>query len=182
MTDTLDVKVTAIVAMSENNCIGKDNDLPWHIPEDLKRFKALTLGKPVIMGRKTFESIVDRIGKPLPGRINVIVTRQDLEIPQVLVFSDLNSAISHAKDLAVKEGQDEVIIGGGAQIYEQALPLCDRIYLTKVHQHVEGDAFFPEIDQTNWSLSEEQTFNEAPSKPSYTFLTLERSEILEKAC
>ncbi len=132
-------RVSVVVAMGvgrhHNHVIGKDNQLLWHIPEDLKRFKTLTLGHPVIMGRKTFESIVSTLGKPLPGRTNIVVTRDpavlsrfNLDINNVLITSSFEEALERAKEL----DHEEVHIGGGAQIYEQALPHVDKLYLTLI--------------------------------------------------
>jgi dihydrofolate reductase len=164
-----DIKVSAIVAMAENYCIGQNNDLPWHIPGDLKRFKAITMGKPVIMGRKTFESILKALGKPFPGRTNIILSRTPLDRDDVLCFSDLNDAIDKAKHIARQDGQDEIIIGGGAQIYTLALDLCDKLYLTTVHTNVDGDAFFPNINADNWTISETESFDKSEEKhPPYT--------------
>lgn len=168
------IKVTAVVAMAQNNCIGKDNDLPWHIPEDLKRFKALTLGKPVIMGRKTFQSIFDRLGKPLPGRTNIVISRSGFEHEGVVSCSDLRDAIETAKQIAAEQSHDEIIIGGGAQIYEQALEFCDYIHLTQVHQNVDGDAFFPDIETSIWDDKQCEKFEATEKAPAYSFITLER--------
>lgn len=140
--------VNLIVAVADNGVIGRGNDLVWHIPEDLKRFKSLTLGKPVIMGRKTFESIRARLGKALPGRVNIVVSRQNPQYPDALTCRDLPEAIAQA----TKTGADEIFIIGGAQIYAQALEhdLATKIYLTRVHQSPEGDAFFPALSANVW--------------------------------
>ncbi len=164
------MRVSAIVAMSENGCIGVDNDLPWHIPEDLKRFKALTMGRPVIMGRKTFESIVSRLGKPLPGRDNIVVSR-NFKHEGATVCPDITSAIETAKQFAAAKNLDEIFIGGGAQIYGLALPRTDRIYLTRVHLVVNGDAFFPELDAKQWLQTASEDF---PGDPSFSAITLDR--------
>ncbi|MEI7719646.1 MAG: dihydrofolate reductase [bacterium] len=139
-------RISALVALGKNRVIGKGNELLWHIPDDLKRFKALTLGRPVIMGRKTFESIVAAIGKPLPGRTNIVVTRDpsfvsrlNLDMSDVLVVSSLKEALEKASTM----DQEEIFIGGGAQIYEQVLPKVDRLYLTLIDGEQEGDTFFP---------------------------------------
>nr|AIA17932.1 Dihydrofolate reductase [uncultured bacterium] len=139
------------VAIAENGVIGSNNDLPWHLPEDLKHFKELTLGKTVLMGRKTFDSIFKRLGKPLPGRKNVVITRQtDLAMPAgVLVFHDLDKALE-----ALRE--DEVCVIGGAQIFEQALPHAQIMQITHVHGNYEGDVYFPEIDWDQWEKTAEQ--------------------------
>ncbi len=161
--------VSLIVAMAENRCIGKDNKMPWHIPEDLKRFKSLTMGAPVIMGRKTFESIIGYLGKPLPGRENIIISKSgyqnDFNAP---VFSSIPCAITHAKTRT----DNEIFIIGGAQIYTQSIENTDRIHLTKIHQNVEGDAFFPEIKTRKWKETDRSDY--LKNNPPYSFITLER--------
>lgn len=139
------------VAVAENNVIGGDNNLPWYLPEDLKHFKEITLGKTVVMGRKTYESIIKRLNKPLPGRKNVVITRQtDYKAPaEVLVFNSLEAAF---KELA----SDDLYIIGGAEIFKLALPSAQIIYMTHVHGHYEGDAFFPPLDWSQWEKLEEQ--------------------------
>ncbi|RZK67063.1 MAG: dihydrofolate reductase, partial [Pedobacter sp.] len=130
--------VSMVVAIAENNAIGKDNELLWHLPTDLKHFKAITNGHTIIMGRKTFESIK----KPLPNRRNIVITRnEDLHIAGAEVVNSVEGALKLA------EGDGEVYIVGGAEIYRMAMNLTDRIYLTVVHQSFEGDAYFPEIDK-----------------------------------
>lgn len=131
------MKLSVIVAMTEERVIGNQNQLPWHISEDLKRFKQLTMGKTVIMGRKTFESI----GKPLPGRTNVVISRnRSFQAPGVKTASDLESALS------VHREEDEVFVIGGSSLYETALPKADRIYLTMVHKGYDGDVHFPDVN------------------------------------
>lgn len=130
-----------IVAVAQNGVIGCHNRLIWHISEDLKRFKALTMGCPIIMGRKTYESI----GKPLPGRHNIVVSRNEsFEAQGVTVVRSIEEALS------LHDTQTEVFVIGGGEIYKQALPLSDRIYLTRVDQTPSGDTFFPEIDSDKW--------------------------------
>jgi dihydrofolate reductase len=139
------------VAVAENLVIGKGNDLPWHLPEDLKHFKELTLGKTVVMGRKTYESIVARLKKPLPGRKNVVITRQeDYQAAEgVLVFPNLTQAFEKLL------GEDIYVIGG-AEIYKQALPLASKMLVTHVKGEYEGDCFFPEVNWQEWrKVSEE---------------------------
>ena len=132
-----------VVAMGRGRVIGKDNGLLWRIPDDLKRFKALTLGHPVIMGRKTWESLPERF-RPLPGRTNIVVTRQDsYEATGAVVVHSLDEARAAA---ARAEGADEVFIIGGAQLYNEALPFADRLYLTLIDDTKEGDAYFPEYE------------------------------------
>lgn len=132
-----------IVAASENNVIGVDGDLPWHLSADLKRFKKLTMGHHIIMGRKTFDSI----GRLLPGRTTVIVTRQpDYQFEGAKIAN----SVEHAVELA--DGDSCPFIVGGAQIYSAAIPLVDRLFLTRVHSQIEGDTFLPEIDWSVWEL------------------------------
>ena len=147
------IKTSLIVAMAEDNVIGLNNDMPWYIPEDLQHFKAMTLGKPCIMGRKTFESIVARLGKPLPERANIVVSRSGFTHDGADSASGLEDAIEKAKTIAKKDGADEIMIIGGAQIYELALPLADRLYITKIHEKYDGDAFFPEYREEDWETS-----------------------------
>lgn len=147
------IKTAAIVAMSDNRVIGNKNALPWHLPEDLKHFKAVTMGKPIVMGRLTFDSI----GKPLPGRANIVVTRQShWSCENVLVAHDLPNAISLAQSEAAQNGIGEIMIVGGSKIYQQALPLLDMLYVTEVHADIEGDAMFPVIDPVAWEQSERE--------------------------
>lgn len=141
--------ISLIAAASENNVIGDENEIPWHLPDDMAFFRSTTEGKPVIMGRKTFESI----GHPLPKRQNIIISRQqDLVIEGCEVVSSLEEAL----DLAEEEGADEACVIGGGQIYKEAIELADRIYLTRVHAKVDGDAYFPEIDEEEWEEVEHE--------------------------
>lgn len=137
--------ISLIAAVARNRVIGRENRLPWHLPEDLARFKRLTLGKCVIMGRKTYESI----GKPLPGRTTIVVTRQEaLAFPPGVIV-----ARSPAEALERAHGE-EVMVAGGAEIYAQTLARADRLYLTMVESDLEGDRFFPEIDDAQWTVTE----------------------------
>lgn len=158
--------ISLIAALAENRCIGINNDMPWYIPEDFKHFKTLTLEKPVIMGRKTFESILHKLGKPLPGRTNIVISRGDYKFEGVPVFKTLNDAIAHAQAIS-----PDIMIIGGASVYEQALPIVDRMYLTFVHKQVEGDAFFPAFNRDDWNVISE---DRRDGDPSFTFTTLER--------
>jgi len=143
------IAIAMIAAVAENGVIGNGNAMPWRLPADFAFFKRTTLGKPLIMGRKTFESI----GKPLPGRTNIVVTRQAGYQPDgVLVMSDLAAALDHARTIAAADGVDEIMIGGGAEIYGQAMGLADRLYITHVALSPEGDTFFPRIDATAWRI------------------------------
>ena len=153
-----------IVAAADNNVIGNDNKMPWHIPEDFRYFKAKTLGKPCIMGRKTFESILDMLGKPLPKRPSIIVSRSGYSHDDALTAPSLDEAIEEAQNC---DG-NEIMIIGGASIYEQALDFADRIYLTRVHQNPRGDAYFPELDQSNWKEASRD------ERDGFTFLVYDR--------
>jgi dihydrofolate reductase len=139
--------ISLLVAMDEHNGIGQDNRLPWHLSTDLKRFKALTMGHHILMGRKTYESI----GRALPGRANVIITRSpDYQAEGCVIAHSLREALS----IAELAGESEAFVIGGGQIFAQALPLADRIYLTRVHTVSEADVFFPEFYESAWSRKE----------------------------
>jgi dihydrofolate reductase len=133
--------------VAENGVIGKDNGLPWRLATDLRRFKAVTWGKPVIMGRKTFDSI----GSPLPGRTTIVISRDPSFSPQgAIVVRDLEAALDAADASAVSMRASEIMVAGGAEIYEQTIDLADRLYLTTVHASPEGDTRFPAIDESEW--------------------------------
>ncbi|MEZ5017881.1 MAG: dihydrofolate reductase [Flavipsychrobacter sp.] len=162
--------LAAIVAKDENNAIGKDNTLPWQLPDDLKFFMRTTMGKPVLMGRNTFDSL----GKPLKGRLNIVLSSQkDLELPEgVLLFHSLEEGIKRLEE----EGTEEAFIIGGGKVYEQSFPLLDRLYLTKVHTTIDGAmVYFPEVDEKEWALKWEE-HHEADEKHqfSFTFQQLDR--------
>ena len=160
------MKVSMIVAASANNVIGADGGLPWHLSEDLRRFKEITMGKPMIMGRLTYETI----GKALPGRRSIVLTRQaDYQPAGVDVASTPEAALQLAGDV------DEVMIIGGAKVYEKFLPMSERIYLTRVHTEVKGDTFFPEIREDEWRIVSSQPLPPNDERPfSISFQTLER--------
>jgi dihydrofolate reductase len=139
------MKISIVVAVSLNNSIGKNNQLPWHLPLDLKFFKKTTQGGTVIMGRKTFESI----GKPLPNRRNIVISSQKKNIAGVEVTNSLEAAIALSKD----NNPNEIFIIGGGQIYEQALPIANRIYLTKVNTFIDGEVFFPMLKHSDWDYN-----------------------------
>ena len=146
------VKLCLIVARARNGVIGKDNDLPWRLSDDLKHFKATTKGCPVIMGRKTWESLPKR---PLPGRDNVVVSRDgQYSAPNARVFTSIDTAIEAAKGLARVAGKTEVFITGGSAIYAAALPFADRLYITEVDAEIDGDATFPSFDETDFIETE----------------------------
>lgn len=166
------MRLALIVAQAENRVIGNQNRLPWHLPEDLKYFKAVTLGKPIIMGRKTFESI----GRPLPGRTNIVVTRDaSYQREGIEVVHSLPQALERAEQIGVINGSEEVMLIGGAELYSQALPYCQRLYLTQVHAEVEGDAYFPELNHTDWSELGCERHEPSGCNPfAYSFMVLER--------
>ena len=160
------MKISIIVAIAENGVIGNNNQLIWHIPGDLKRFKALTMGHHIVMGRKTWESI----GRPLPGRKSIVVSRNtSYRVEGAEVVHSLNDAIKTAS------GDDEIFIIGGGELYRQALPIANRLYLTKVHKSFKGDVSFPEINMAEWT-----EMHSEKGKPTdtdgleYTYVNLER--------
>ena len=153
--------ISLIVAAAENNAIGKKNQLLWHLPNDLKFFKNTTWGMPVIMGRKTFEAV----NKTLPGRFNIVITRQQgWNAADVIVATDLNDAIKKAAETNCKE----VFIIGGGEIYKQSIETADKIYLTRVHATIDGDTFFPVIDENKWQLTSNQDFT-ADEKHAFAY-------------
>ena len=159
--------VTIIAAIAENNALGKDNQLIWYLPADLKRFKKTTLNHVVIMGRKTFESL----GKPLPNRTNIIITRDKNYIAEGCVV--VNS-LKEALETAAKEDENPFILGG-AEIYIQAMPFTDKLDITFVHHKFEADVFFPEIDKTIWKETSRENFKaDDKNKYDYSFVTFER--------
>ena len=164
------MKISLIVAVSRNGAIGLNNQLPWYLPEDLKYFKSVTMGKPLIMGRKTFDSI----GRPLPGRANIVLTRD----PQwtsdgVEVVQSVEQALVAGEIACEAADVGEIMVIGGEQIYRMTIDLADRIYLTQVDTDVEGDAFFPDIDLNNWSQTRVK-LPEIIDKHPYRFLVLDR--------
>ncbi|WP_434679111.1 dihydrofolate reductase [Pseudomonas sp. R1-18] len=163
--------LSLIAALGENRVIGVDNSMPWHLPGDFKYFKATTLGKPIIMGRKTWDSL----GRPLPGRLNLVVSRQDgLQLEGAEVFSSLEAARERAEQWAREQSVDEVMLIGGAQLYTQAMPQADRLYLTRVALSPEGDAWFPEFDTAQWKLISSLKNPAVEDKPAYAFEVWER--------
>jgi dihydrofolate reductase len=158
--------LSIIVAVADNGVIGSGNQLPWRLPDDLKRFKALSLGKPIVMGRKTFDSI----GRPLPGRLNIVFSRQpDLQIPGCSVVTSLDAAIAAAQPAP------EIVIVGGADIYRQILPQVQTIHLTRVHADVPGDVMFPDLHDGQWrEVAKEYHPADERHAHAFTFSTLER--------
>lgn len=146
------VPVALIAAVAENGVIGAGNAIPWRLPSDFAYFKRMTIGKPLVMGRKTFESI----GRPLPDRVNIVVSRQPGYQPGgVLVVDSLAAALDHAQTIAGADGAGEVMVGGGEAIYRQAMPLADRLYISHVELAPEGDSYFPQIEPAEWEVIEE---------------------------
>ena len=164
------MRLSIIAALSSNNVIGRNNQVPWCIRTDLKRFKALTMGHHLIMGRKTYESV----GKPLPGRVNVVITRhEDYQADGITVVHSLDDAIR----IAARANDPEPFIAGGAEIYAVALHRADRMYLTRVHAEVAGDTFFPDFDDVSeWKLTDAEhcDANEKDELP-FSFLTYDRA-------
>ncbi len=159
-------RTSIIVAMAKNRVIGANNTLPWHLPADLKHFKALTMGHHMIMGRKTFESI----GRALPGRITVVVTRNtDYFVPDVIVVNSLEAAISACGD------DQEIFVIGGAELYRQAIDLADRIYLTEIDADISGDTHFTEFDRMLWHETERESHApDAKNVHAYHFVMYDR--------
>lgn len=166
--------LSIIVAQSENRIIGRGNKLPWYLPEDLKYFKRITQGKPIVMGRKTYESI----GRPLPGRTNIVISRNSsYQSPGVHVVASLDAALELAENQALIDGSEEMLVIGGAEIYAQALTQADRLYVTQVHATIEGDASFPEIDHAQWQQILREDFSaEGPNPYDYSFLVFQRTD------
>ena len=167
-------RLALIVAAAENGVIGRNNALPWRLPEDMRYFKRVTMGKPVIMGRKTFESI----GQPLPGRTNIVITRNAAyRAAGVSVASTLAEALALAREVAARDGVEEMVVIGGAEIYRAALPLTERLYLTEVHARVEGDAVLPDIDWNAWrEVSRERHTAQTQDQYDYSFVCYARAD------
>lgn len=156
------MKIALIAAMANNRVIGKDNQMPWHLPEDLRHFKAMTLGKPIVMGRKTFDSI----GRALPGRHNIVISRQEgLVIEGTTCVSSFEAAMKAAGDV------EELVVIGGGQLYEATLVLADKLYLTEINLDVDGDTYFPEWNDGSWSLTDEES-NLNDKGLQYRFISL----------
>ncbi len=157
------MKITFVVAIAKNSVIGTHNTLPFYIPEDLKHFKKVTLGKTVLMGKNTYDSIFNRLGKPLPERTNVVISHQKLQLPEgVLLFHSIEEALEALKD------KEEIMVIGGGQIYTQMIDKADKLILTEVHHDVEGDVFFPPYDKTKWKETAREDHEE------FSFVEYER--------
>ena len=162
--------ISLIVAVADNGVIGYENKMPWYIPAELQHFKTRTMGKPIIMGRKTFDSL----GRVLPGRPHVVISRSELNLPdRCYAANDIQTAIDTAQRLT--DG-DEVVVIGGAEIYRQALNKVDRLYITEVHLHPEGDTYFPEIDPLQWQETEREDVPASEdSAIAYSIVTYQRN-------
>ena len=156
--------ISQIVASSRNNVIGRDNDLPWHLPDDMQFFKDTTKGHHILMGRKNFESIPMKF-RPLPNRVNIVVTRQaDYNADGIELFNTIEEGIQFARDA----GEEELFIIGGAEIYNQTIDQADRIYLTEINTEIEGDAHFPELDRSEW-IEKDRRHHSVDEKHRYDF-------------
>lgn len=163
------MKVLLIAALARNRVIGRDNRLPWRLPADLRRFKELTMGHTLLVGRKTFESI----GRPLPGRKMLVVSRREGYAPEGVRVA---RSVQEALDLAREGGETELFVGGGAEIYRQTLPVADRLHLTRIEEDVPGDAYFPELDETEWRLVDREDHGPSEEVPfAWSFQIYERA-------
>ena len=163
------MKVSIIVAVSENNVIGSNNQLPWHLPGDMKHFKNTTTGHHVIMGRKNYESM----GKPLPNRINIVLSKQQFyNIDECIVASSIAEALT----MANRNDEQETFIIGGGELFKHALPLVDSIYLTRIHATIDGDVFFPALNKRSWKVVSKQAF-QADEKNKYAYTIFKYAKI-----
>ncbi len=169
------MRIVLVVAVSKNGVIGRDGGLPWTLSSDLKLFRQLTLGKPVIMGRKTWESI----GRPLDKRLNIVVTRgAPIAAPEVRTAASLDDALAVARARAEADGVDEIAVIGGGEIYRQALPKADRIYLTEVDIEAEGDTIFPPLDPVTWQETSRQPYPQGPKdSAAFVLRVLDRKDV-----
>ena len=169
-------RLALIVAMARNRVIGRDGGLPWRLSSDLKYFKAVTMGKPVLMGRKTFDSILALLGKPLPGRANIIITRDMIfSAKNCLIMHGFRSAVRAAEEIARRDGASEIMVIGGEEIYAQALGAADRLYLTEIDAEFDGDAKFPDFDRAQWfeTMRDDHPAGEDGAL-GHSFVTLDR--------
>lgn len=163
--------LAVIVAVADNGVIGRENSLPWHLPEDLRYFKRVTMGKPIVMGRKTFESI----GRPLPGRTNIVISRNpEFEAVGVSVVASLDEALELAAQVAGDAGASELVVIGGAEIYRLAIPRADRLYVTEVHADIEGDALLPDVAWAEWEERRRERHAAAESSHDFSFVVYDR--------
>jgi dihydrofolate reductase len=166
------IETIIIAAVSENGLIGRGNNLPWRLKSDLQRFRTLTMGKPVVMGRKTYVSI----GKPLDGRTILVVSRDNsFASPGIIVAPSLDNALAAARGDALRRGANAIVVAGGAEIYAQALPLASRLLITRIHREVEGDTHFPAFDPAVWRETARSEHRAATGDDaSFAFVTYER--------
>ena len=172
------MRIALIVAMARNRVIGRDNALPWHLPGDLRHFKTLTLGKPLIMGRRTYESI----GRPLPGRTNIVISsRADFRVPEgVLLVHDIDAALLHAAYVAERDRVDECMVIGGARVYADCMERAERIYMSLIDADVAGDTEFPPCNEASWrEVSRVVGDSGAAGGLPYWFIVLERNKAIE---
>ncbi len=162
-----EIKLSSIAAMAQNRVIGNKDQIPWHIPEDFRFFKKTTMDHPMIMGRKTFESLPG----VLKGRTHIVISRSGYDHPEAIGAKTLEEALTKGKELARQNGRGEVFIIGGGEIYKQTMPLIDRLYITLIHRDYEGDTKFPDFDWNDWAIVSE---DRREGDPAYTFFTLER--------
>lgn len=164
------LRLSLLVAMAKNRVIGRNNKLPWHLPADLKHFKFLTMGQTIVMGRKTYESI----GKPLPGRTNIIITRQTgYEVPGAIVVNSIDDALLTCKETRSINAENFII--GGEELYRQTLKICQRIYITEIQRDFEGDAYFPAFDPNEWEETQrDKHISESDVNLEYHFIVFDR--------
>lgn len=171
-------QISMISAVAENGVIGANNDMPWSVSTDLKFFRKTTTGKPVIMGRRTFESICATLGKPLPNRKNVVITRDpNYAYEGVEVVSSLGDALTLANDIAENDGVDEIMIVGGGQIYKEAMPKASTLYITRIHAQPDGDTKFPDIHEGEWDLAERTPFDRGENDSADSSLEIYRRKL-----
>ncbi len=171
-------QISIISAVAENGVIGANNGMPWSVSTDLKFFRKTTTGKPVIMGRRTFESIYSRLGKPLPNRKNIVITRDPNYANEgVAVVNSLGDALTLANDIAENDGVEEIMIVGGGQIYKEAMPKASTLYITRIHAQPEGDTKFPDIRKGEWELAECTSFEHGEKDSAGSSLEIYRRKI-----
>jgi dihydrofolate reductase len=167
------MNILLVAAVAENGVIGRGNALPWRLKSDMQHFRALTMGKPVVMGRKTYQSI----GKPLNGRTTIVVSRdRDFTAPGIVVAPSLDAALTAARGDALRRNANTIVVAGGAEIYAQAMPLATQLAVTLVHKRIEGDAYFPAIDPDEWHESARSEHEAAAEdEAAFAFVTYERA-------
>ncbi|WP_144901216.1 dihydrofolate reductase [Halobellus captivus] len=169
--DTTDLELVLIAAVGANRVIGRDGGMPWHFSEDLKHFKRITTGHPVIVGRKTYETVVDALGEPFPGRTSVVLSSQSLDLPAgAALANSVEEAIERAAVDAAERGVETAYVAGGGRIYEQFLPVADRLILTEIHDTYDGDTRFPAWDEDEWTETAREPHGE------FDFVTYERED------